>query len=29
MITKNELDDLVKKYEIKSFIKDDPIQFPH
>lgn len=29
MITKNELDDLVKKYETKSFIKDDPIQFPH
>ena len=29
MITKNELDDLVKKYETKSFIKDDPIRFPH
>lgn len=29
MITKNELDNLVKKYETKEFIKDDPIQFPH
>ena len=29
MITKTELDKLVKKYETKDFIKDDPIQFPH
>lgn len=29
MITKNELDDLVEKYETTEFIKDDPIQFPH
>ena len=29
MITKNELDNLVEKYEITDFIKDDPIQFPH
>lgn len=29
MITKNELDNLVKTYETKSFIKDDPIQFPN
>ena len=29
MITKQELDSLVKKYETKDFIKDDPIQFPH
>ena len=29
MITKNELDKLVKKYENTSFIKDDPIQFIH
>ena len=29
MITKNKLDNLVKKYERKEFIKDDPIQFPH
>ena len=27
MITKKELDILVKKYETKDFIKDDPIQF--
>ncbi len=27
MITKNELDKLVQKYENKNFIKDDPIQF--
>ena len=27
MITKNELDNLVKTYEIKSFTKDDPSQF--
>ncbi len=26
---KQNLDDLVKKYETKDFIKDDPIQFPH
>ncbi len=26
---KETLDNLVKKYETKSFIKDDPIQFPH
>ena len=29
MITKQELDNLVLKYENKSFIKDDPIQFIH
>ena len=29
MITKIELDNLVKKYETVDFIKDDPIQFPH
>ena len=29
MITKVELDELVKKYETKEFIKNDPIQFPH
>lgn len=29
MITKEELDLLVKKYETKDFIKNDPIQFPH
>ena len=29
MITKEELDKLVEKYETKDFIKDDPIQFPH
>ena len=29
MITKFELDELVKKYETKEFIKNDPIQFPH
>ena len=27
MITKNELDNLVQKYETEDFIKDDPIQF--
>lgn len=27
--TKKILDNLVKKYEVKDFIKDDPIQFPH
>lgn len=26
---KTKLDELVKKYETKEFIKDDPIQFPH
>ena len=29
MITKEELDKLVKEYETKDFIKDDPIQIPH
>lgn len=29
MITKTELDKLVKKYETIDFIKDDPIQFAH
>ena len=29
MITKQELDNLVLKYENESFIKDDPIQFIH
>lgn len=29
MITKEELDNLVKVYETPEFIKDDPIQFPH
>lgn len=29
MITKSELEELTKKYEIKEFILDDPIQFPH
>ena len=29
MITKSELDNLVKKYETFEFVKDDPIQFPH
>jgi len=29
MITKFELDNLVKKYETKDFIKNDPIQFLH
>lgn len=29
MIIKNELDNLVTKYETVDFIKDDPIQFPH
>ena len=29
MITKTELDKLVKKYETPDFIKDDPIQFIH
>ena len=29
MITKEELDLLVKQYENEDFIKDDPIQIPH
>lgn len=29
MITKTELEELVKKYETEDFIKNDPIQFPH
>lgn len=29
MITKKELDKLVKQYETINFIKDDPIQIPH
>ena len=29
MITKNKLNSLVKKYEVKNFIENDPIQFPH
>ena len=29
MITRVELEELTKKYEIEEFIKDDPIQFPH
>ena len=29
MITKEELDKLAAKYETESFIKDDPILFPH
>lgn len=29
MITKNELDNLVTKYETPDFIKDDPIIFSH
>ncbi len=29
MITKQKLDQLVKKYETSDFIKDDPIQFVH
>lgn len=29
MITKPEIDLLVKKYETVDFIKDDPVQFPH
>ncbi|MCD8378332.1 MAG: TIGR02757 family protein [Candidatus Gastranaerophilales bacterium] len=29
MITKTELDELVKKYETEDFIKDDPVQFIH
>ena len=29
MSLKQQLDELVLKYETKDFIKDDPIQFPH
>lgn len=29
MITKTKLEELAKKYEVESFIQDDPIQFPH
>lgn len=29
IITKAELENLVKKYETEDFIKNDPIQFPH
>lgn len=29
MITKNELEELVEKYETVDFIKDDPVQFVH
>lgn len=29
MIAKSDLEKLAEKYEVKSFIKDDPIQFPH
>ena len=29
MITKTELDKLVKEYETIEFIKQDPIQIPH
>ena len=29
MITKSELDKLVKAYETKDFIKDDPVRFPN
>ena len=29
MAMKEKLDNLVKKYETKDFIKNDPIQFPH
>ena len=29
MITKEALDKLVKEYETKEFIKDDPVQIPH
>lgn len=29
IITKNELEELAKKYEVEEFIKEDPIQFPH
>lgn len=29
MITKTQIDELVKTYETVDFIKDDPVQFPH
>lgn len=29
MITKTELDRLVKEYETEDFIKDDPVRFPN
>ena len=29
MITKTELEELTKKYEVEDFILNDPIQFPH
>lgn len=29
LISKNELETLAEKYEVKDFILDDPIQFPH
>ena len=29
MITKLEIDELVREYETADFIKDDPVQFPH
>lgn len=29
MITKEKLEKLAKKYEVESFINDDPVQFPH
>ena len=29
MITKNKLDELVKKYETANFISPDPISIPH
>lgn len=29
MITKHKLEELAGKYEVESFIEDDPIQFPH
>ena len=29
MITKLEIEELVREYETTDFIKDDPVQFPH
>ena len=29
MITKSEIDTLVKEYETEEFIKDDPVRFPN
>lgn len=29
MITKNEIDSLVAKFETEDFIKDDPVRFPN